>query len=150
MGQEIGATDYVNCEDRSFDEERFQRLAVKSTPRGDRLTQSFTTKKSALSISYDTIVAPILDLFVCSELVFVPEGSLCLAPFAAFKAPNSQYLCESYNIRVIPSLTSLKMIKDCPDDYHCRSGALLVGDPWVQDVNKLPPLPFAREEVEMI
>ena len=23
-------------------------------------------------------------------------------------------------------------------------------DPWVQDVNKLPPLPFAREEVEMI
>ena len=42
------------------------------------------------------------------------------------------------------------MIKDCPEDYHCKSGALLVGDPRVQDVNKLPPLPFAREEVEMI
>lgn len=73
-----------------------------------------------------------------------------MAPFAAFKAPNSQYFCESYNIRVVPSLTSLKMIKDCPEDYHCKSGALLVGDPWVQGVNKLPPLPFAREEVEMI
>ena len=73
-----------------------------------------------------------------------------MAPFAAFKAPNSQYLCESYNICVIPSLTSVKMIKDCPEDYQCKSGALLVGDPRVQDVNKLPPLPFAREEVEMI
>ena len=30
------------------------------------------------------------------------------------------------------------------------SGALLVGDPWVQDVTKLPRLPHAREEVEMI
>ena len=149
-GQEIGATDDVNCEDRSLNEKRFKRLVFKSSPHDDRETQSFITEKSALSILYDTIIAPIIDLFVCSELVFVPEGSLCLAPFAAFKAPNSQYLCESYNIRVIPSLTSVKMIKDCPEDYHCKSGALLVGDPWVQDVNKLPPLPFAREEVEMI
>ena len=149
-GQEIGATDDVNCEDRSLNEERFKRLVLKSFSHDDRETQSFIAEKSALSILCDTIIAPILDRFVCSELVFVPEGSLCLAPFAAFKAPNSQYLCESYNIRVIPSLTSVKMIKDCPEDYHCKSGALLVGDPWVQDVNKLPPLPFAREEVEMI
>ena len=49
-----------------------------------------------------------------------------------------------------PSLTSLKMIVECPVDYHLTSGMLLVGDPWVQDVTKLPTLPFAREEVEMI
>ena len=40
-------------------------------------------------------------------------------------------------------------------DYHCKSGALLVGDPWVQDViskgrKKLQQLPCARKEVEMI
>ena len=65
-------------------------------------------------------------------------------------SPDSKYLCESFRIRVVPSLTSLKMIAQCPVDYHRKSGALLVGDPWVQDVTGRPQLPFARKEVEMI
>ena len=46
------------------------------------------------------------------------------------------------------------MIEDCPADYHNNCGALLIGDPWVQDVvyhgRNLQELPHAREEVEMI
>ena len=49
-----------------------------------------------------------------------------------------------------PSLTGLKMIDDCPVDYHCRPGVHLVGEPWVQGVTKLPILPYAREEVKVI
>ena len=44
----------------------------------------------------------------------------------------------------------MKMIADCPVDYHLKSGVLLVGDPWVQEVTNLEELPSAREEVEMI
>ena len=78
-----------------------------------------------------------------------------MAPYAAFMDSNSKYLCESFRIRVIPSLTSLKLITDCPADYHRKTGALLVGDPWVQEVvdykgETLQQLPCAREEVEMI
>ena len=57
---------------------------------------------------------------------------------------------------MIPSLTSLKLIADCPDDYHSRCGTLLVGDPWVAEVTNsngeqlLEQLPFARKEVQMI
>jgi len=55
---------------------------------------------------------------------------------------------------MIPSLLSLKLITDCPADYHCKTGALLVGDPWVEEVTyqrrKLHQLPFAKQEVEMI
>jgi len=55
---------------------------------------------------------------------------------------------------VIPSLISLKLIAECPADYHSNTGALLVGDPWIQDVTyqgiKLQQLPFAVEEVQMI
>ena len=77
-----------------------------------------------------------------------------MVPYAAFMDSNSKYLSESFRIRVVPSLLSLKLITDCPADYHCKTGALLIGDPWVQEVKyqrrKLQQLPFAKKEVEMI
>ena len=146
----IGARDNVECEDRSLKLARDKRSAVKRPPQDDRQTQDLHLQKRALCTLYDAIIDPIQDLFSGSELVFIPEGPLCLAPFAAFMSPDSKYLCESFSIRVAPSLTSLKMIAQCPVDYHHKSGVLLVGDPWVQDVTKLPTLPFARKEVVMI
>ena len=148
--QEIGARDYVECEDRSLkllNDKRHERLAVKrSTLDGSQ----FQNLHNSLNTLSDVIIDPIQDLFLEGEILFVPEGPLCLAPFAALKGPNSKHLSESFRIRIAPSLTSLKMIADCPVDYHVMSGTLLVGDPWVQDVTKLPRLPHAREEVEMI
>ena len=150
VGQEIGVGDYVECEDRSLKLANEKRTEVQKSASEGRQSHHLNLQKSALNSLYDIIIEPIQDLFEGSELLFVPEGPLCLAPFAAFKAPNSKYLCESFRIRVAPSLTSLKMIADCPADYHCKSGVLLVGDPWVQDVTELKQLPYAREEVEMI
>ena len=106
--------------------------------------------ESALNKLYDIIIDPIRDLFLESELIIIPEGALFMIPFAALKDQNSRYLCESFRIRMCPSLTTLKLIADCPADYHCKSGVLLVGDPWVQDVTMLPLLPYAREEVQEI
>ena len=146
----IGARDGVECEDRSLDLARDKRSAVKRPPQDDRQTQYLHLQKRALCTLYDTIIDPIQDLFSGSELVFIPEGPLCLAPFAAFMSPDSKYLCESFSIRVAPSLTSLKMIAQCPVDYHHKSGVLLVGDPCVQAVANLKPLPCARKEVNMI
>ena len=96
------------------------------------------------------------DLLIGDELLIIPDGPLWLAPYAALKDGNSKYLCESFRIRLAPSLTSLRLIADCPDDYHKSSGALLVGDPWVSEVTNsegekvLEQLPCAKEEVEMI
>ena len=47
------------------------------------------------------------------------------------------------------------MIMDVPTDHHCKRGALVVGDPWVQEVQnyegrKPSQLPGARREAEMI
>ena len=142
--QEIGTRGLVKCEDRSL--QLADNLVLKRSPQDGKQTKCLHLQKSTLSTLYDTIIEPIQDLLLGTELMFVPEGPLCLAPFAAFKGPNSKYLCESFRIRVAPSLTSLKMIADCPVDYHHKSGALLVGDP----LTERPPLPSAREEVEMI
>nr|XP_058960576.1 uncharacterized protein LOC131787490 [Pocillopora verrucosa] len=109
---------------------------------------------NALRKLYDIIVAPIADLIDGDELVFVPEGPLCLVPYAALVDSNSRYLCESFRIRVIPSLTILKSISDCPTELHNKTGALLVGDPCYKQVlyqgDLLNQLPGARKEVKMI
>ena len=95
----------------------------------------------------DLIISPISDLLQSGELIVVPDGPLCLAPWSA--------LSESIRIRTVPSLTSLKLLRDVPLDFHSRRGALLVGDPCTKELPKsrgksLPELPWAREEVEMI
>ena len=55
---------------------------------------------------------------------------------------------------MLPSLTTLQLIHDCPADFHMKTGALLVGDPCFKDIiyqgRRLVQLPEARKEVEMI
>jgi len=152
--QEIGTRSNTNCEDRSLDMARAENRTYERSPPEEKRKTSLPFQQRALRTWYDTIIEPLQDLLLDGELVLVPEGPLCLAPFAAFMDSNSKYLCESFRIRVTPSLTSLKLTAECPADYHSNSGALLVGDPWLQDVTyqgkKLAQLPFAREEVQMI
>ena len=103
---------------------------------------------------YDVIIALIADLLNGHEVIFAPEGSLGLVPYAALVDSRLKYLCESFRIRVMPFLTASKLISDCPEDFHNKTGALLVGDPCLKEVlfqgRKLDPLTFARKEVEMI
>ena len=112
--------------------------------------------KNSLRLLHCTIFCPIAKLLRNEEIIIVPDGALCLAPFAAFLDDSSRYLSESFRIRVIPSLTSLKLIADAPEDYHSKRGALLVGDPCLKEITyltgepKLPHMPYAREEVRMI
>ena len=86
--------------------------------------------------------------------MIVPQGPLCLTPYAAFMDKKSKYLCETFRIRLLPSLSSLRLIQNCPADWHSKAGALLVGDPWVQEViyegKKLKQLKWAEKEVQMI
>ena len=113
-------------------------------------------QNKCFSTLYDTVMEPVADLLIGDELLIIPDGPLWLAPYAALKDGNSKYLCESFRIRLAPSLTSLRLIADCPDDYHKSSGALLVGNPCLAEVTNskgeilLEQLPFAEEEVEMI
>ncbi|XP_078382338.1 uncharacterized protein LOC144665030 [Oculina patagonica] len=168
--KEIGVRSGLRCEDRSLDAldnkddltvQEPDLLPSTSLPkmRFDGKTESRTpspVQKNCLSALYDVIVAPVFHQLRGNELVIVPDGPLFLVPFAALQDAESRYLCEFFRIRVIPSLTCLKMIMDAPPDHHCKSGALIVGDPWVQEVvdllgkPKLVQLPGARKEAEMI
>ena len=150
--QEIGVRAGVKCEDRSLDKLRDEQMPNESSPQTP--LKPVPCQMNALRTLYDLIMDPIADLVQGDELIFVPEGPLCLAPFAAFVDSKSSYFCDICRLRVIPSLTSLKLITDSPDGYHSKAGMLLVGDPWVQEVvipgKILEQLPCARDEVQMI
>ena len=150
--EDIGVRGGVKCEDRSLD--RISKVELSKKKNSQTMSQPTIFETSPLRTWYDITISPIKDLINDNELIFVPEGPLCLAPYAAFTDSNSKHLCESFRIRLIPSLSSLKLIKDCSPDYHEKSGALLVGDPFLGEVRdcglKLVQLPCAKEEVEMI
>ena len=145
--EKIGVRDGAQCEDRSLD--RLQNNEEESEGCVQRRPAALPNQDNPFRTLYELTISPIIDLIHGDELIVVPEGPLWLAPYAAFMDPNSRYLSESFRIRFIPSLLSLKIILDCPADYHAKNDALLVGDPWVEEV-KLKQLPCARKEVELI
>ena len=110
----------------------------------------------SLSECYKMIIAPVADLLDEPEIIIVPERILYKVPFAAFKDESGKYLSESFRLRIVPSLMTLKLIQDSPADYHSQTGALIVGDPQVGHVTYkghpkwISPLSCARKETEMI
>ena len=145
------------CEDRSlflFNEDAEARSPTKAeeTPATSQVNEQEKEGRddpSVLKDLYNIIIAPVLKFFKGSEMLIVPDRSLNRIPFAALKDESGEYLSEKFRIRVIPSLTTLKLIQDSPANYHSQKGVLIVGDPEV-GLEGLPPLPFARKEVEMI
>ena len=124
--------------------------------KASRQTEQSCCQNNSLQVLYRSIFSPIIKFLKRDELIIVPDGPLGLVPFAAFVDEASRYLSESFRIRMIPSLTSLRLLADCPEDYHSKTGALLVGDPCLQEITnvfgkpKIRQLPYAKKEVEMI
>ena len=136
----------VRCENRSLDEQIVNATA--STRNDEEGLVPLHKTINCFQSLYDGVIRPIADFLDGDELIVVPDGALSLAPWAA--------LSESLRIRTVSSLTCFKLIIDSPDDYHCKSGALLVGDPCLKKVTDkwnnpiYNELPFAKKEVEMI
>ena len=105
-------------------------------------------EKQPLKVLYKVTIAPVAYLLEGSEeIVVVPDRSLYIVPFSALMNEKGEFVAERFRVRYTPSLTTLKLIQDSPADYHSESGFLLVGDPAV---GTLPRLPCAKKEVEMI
>ena len=105
---------------------------------------------------YNMLIDPVSDLLEGSEIIVVPDRRFFQVPFAALHDESNRYLSDSFKIRIVPSLTTLKLILDSPAGSHSETGALIVGEPRVTDVyfkgelGYLCPLPGAKAEAEMI
>ncbi|PFX34492.1 Tetratricopeptide repeat protein 28 [Stylophora pistillata] len=109
-----------------------------------------------LHLCYMIIIAPVVHLLEEPEIIIVPDPSMYQVPFAALIDQEGKWLSETKRIRIVPSLTTLKLIQDSPSDYHNQTGALIVGDPVVGVVlykdrrKEITPLPKAKKEADMI
>ena len=141
----IGTEDPVRCEDRTFDElDNEQPFSLEVQAEGVGKPPS-PPLDSPFRPFYDAIIDPIVDMLgpQDDELVIVPDGALCFTPWAA--------VIELIRIRTVPSLTSYQLILSAPEGHHKKKGALLVGNPCLNQLKKPEPaLPCAQEEVEMI
>nr|XP_058965701.1 uncharacterized protein LOC131792342 [Pocillopora verrucosa] len=144
-----------NCEDRSLNDNLTTSLHEESQAnlRGDE------TKDTGRShhLCYEWIVAPVVDLLTEPEIIIVPDRFLYRVPFAALRDEQAgKYLSEKYRIRIVPSLTTIRLIQQCPADYHSQTGGLVVGDPTVGKVQyngrliDITPLFYASKEAEMV
>ena len=104
-----------------------------------------------LELLYKIFIAPVADLLDEPEILIVPDRSLYKIPFAALKDENGKYLSETFRIRIVPSLTTLKLIQERPATQCNDRSVLIVGDPDVSYVRpRLSQLSFARKEAKMI
>ena len=148
------------CEDRSLND-------IETNPETSQEESRATSRQGkpgntvdpepSLTLFYELLVNPVSDLLEEPEIIIVPDRNLYRVPFPALLNKSGKYLSERFRIRVVPSLSTLKLIHDSPADYHCQTGALVVGDPDVgvvfyngSSTSKFTPLPAARKEAEMI
>ena len=143
------------CEDRSLSETI--PMSLHDENEADLRGEDTEETERRLSVCFKTIIAPVSDLLTESEIIIVPERSLYRVPFAALRdKPDGKCLAETFRIRIVPSLTTLKLIQDCPADYHSQTSALVVGDPKVGKayyrgkIYDFTSLTGARKEAEMI
>ena len=143
------------CEDRSLCE--IIPMSLHDENEEDLRGEDTKETERRLSVCFKVIIAPVADLLTESEIIIVPERSLYRVPFAALRdKPGGKCLAETFRIRIVPSLTTLKLIQDCPVDYHGQTGALVVGNPKVGrvlyrgEIHDFRSLDGARKEAEMI
>ena len=106
--------------------------------------------RPTLELLYKIFIAPVADLLDEPEILIVPDRSLYKIPFAALKDENGSYLSDTFRIRIVPSLTTLKLIQERPATQCNDRSVLIVGDPDVSYVSEFSQLSFARKEAKMI
>ena len=155
-----------HCEDRSLFSSYLSSLPSCKPSQDDTFAtlrlieeeehETLDSEALTLADGYNIIVAPVVDLLQESEIIIIPDPLLHPIPFPALKNDNGQYLSDTFRIRILPSLTTLRLIQQSPADYHSKTGAIVIGEPEVSDVYykgkvlQLCPLPGARKEAEMI
>ncbi|XP_078353016.1 tetratricopeptide repeat protein 28-like [Oculina patagonica] len=147
-----------DCEDRSLNDIKTKHDSCQEENLSDlRQGKDEDYPNPNLTLFYKMLIDPVSDLLREPEIIIVPDRRLYRVPFPALLYESAKYLSETFRIRIIPSLMTLKLIQDSPADYHSQTGALIVGDPAVGVViydgrlNKtFSPLPGARKEAEMI
>ncbi|WP_441000062.1 CHAT domain-containing protein [Fodinibius sp. SL11] len=93
---------------------------------------SRTRLRSQSTALYNFLLQPFEnDLEDYSNLTIVPDGALAYLPFEAI-SQGDQYLIENYNIKYVPSLTSLTLLKE-PESLSRKDLLAVAGSDFVRN-----------------
>ena len=107
----------------------------------------------SLKLLHQLLIEPIAEALPISPdqpVIFVPEGTLFLVPFAALRDRNGTYLIEQHQLSVTPSAQTL-LLTETETPFALSDAALVVGNPATMpplpgESQPLPPLPGAEAE----
>lgn len=94
---------------------------------------------------YEKLIKPIEGMIASKNLTIVPHGALHYLPFNALYSERG-YLIDQYNIRVLPSASVMKFLKDRPEGHAWN--LLAFGNPDLGDTTY--DLPGAQKEAMAI
>ncbi len=109
---------------------------------------------------YQLLIAPIADLLPTNpegRVIFIPQKSLFVVPFAALKDPTGKYLIEKHTVLTAPSIQVLDLTRKQRQKQlaaNVPSYPLVVGNPTMPKIifkigepaEQLPDLPGAKQE----
>lgn len=140
-------------------------------PRGRiniRPTQANNQNQNELRQLYDLLIKPIENLLPDNpeeQVIFVPQGSLFLVPFATLQDAKGQMLIDKHTLRIAPSVQVVNLthqqsqrLKQQAANPDQSSKTLVVGNPVMpkllaqtnQPPAQLSPLPGAEKEAREI
>ena len=100
----------INGNLTSLIHQTYKNIGVKIVVRCKPLTSQQEDEGAALKRLYDLVIAPFSHLIKGDELIIVPNRSSFWIPYAALVNQHSRYLSETLRIRLVPSLTSLRLL----------------------------------------
>ncbi len=110
---------------------------------------SASTERNANRAAHKFLIEPIEQWLPKNDrdrIIFVPQGSLLLVPFAALEDKNGTFLIQRHTLQIAPSIQSLSLLK--PSQSR-QSSPFIVGNPspMPQDFD---PLPGSETEAKAI
>ena len=140
------------------------REAVGARDKGINTTEikkSEDGQYTKLQILHKLLIEPVADSLPKNEsdkVIFIPQGSLFLLPFAALQDTKGQYLIEQHAISTSPSIQVLDLLHSQRQKQAKTQDILIVGNPETGSISikpgeppqKLSPLPGAEQEAKAI
>ncbi|MDZ7956862.1 MAG: CHAT domain-containing protein [Aulosira sp. DedQUE10] len=124
-----------------------------------KVNSSSCMGKKCFKQMYSLLIEPIADLLPTnpeSHVIFIPNQSLFLVPFAALMDKDGNYLIDKHTIRIAPSIQVLDLTQKQRLQQAKQNQVLLVGNPTMPTIpplhpgetpQQLDPLPGAEQEV---
>jgi CHAT domain-containing protein len=138
--------------------EKRQVKATLAVPKGrlEAVPREEKRQTKGLQQLYQLLIQPIADLLPSNpnaRVVFIPQDSLFLVPFAALQDSSGKYLIEQHSILTAPSIQVLDLTRQ-QRQRVANGDILIVGNPSMPSIparpgekpQPLPNLPGAQQE----